>query len=137
MFTEPPSPIKKLPRLEVDGKFFRSIDHTAGREGVSSRAFLKMVTYGPFPDPQPHHHKELSRVAMAGFNAIRIYTAPSQALLDAAAEHGLWVFAGVEWGYSYDFIHKPSLLSGAMISPGRYTERIWKSPRLGRHLRRE
>ncbi len=34
-------------RLQVDGKFFRS------SANGGERVFLKMVTYGPFPEPRP------------------------------------------------------------------------------------
>lgn len=70
--------------------------------------FLKMVTYGPFPDPQPDHGVELQRIVETGFNAIRIYKAPSSQLLQAASECGLWVFVGLEWAAHFDFIGKSS-----------------------------
>ncbi|MGJ8676652.1 MAG: glycosyltransferase [Akkermansiaceae bacterium] len=102
---------EKSPRLKVDGKFFQA----GGR-----RVFLKMVTYGPFPDDVPDsrssHSVELERVAAAGFNAIRIYTAPSDALLAVAEDCGLWVFVGLEWSSGFDFIGKPSLYSAARVS---------------------
>lgn len=93
--------------LSIDGKFFR-----AGE----SRVMLKMVTYGPFPDPQPDHLHELGQIAEAGFNAIRIYTAPSAQLLDAALQYGLWLFVGCEWASHLDFISDISLFHAAQVS---------------------
>lgn len=94
--------------LRVDGKFFR-----AGRESV----FLKMVTYGPFPVPRPEvladDREQLEEIARAGFNAVRVYEAPSKALLDAAQDTGLYVFVGLDWEYHHDFISRASLLSRA------------------------
>ncbi|MBK1830025.1 glycosyltransferase [Verrucomicrobiaceae bacterium R5-34] len=103
-------PRENMQRLQVDGKFFRA----GGR-----RVFLKMVTYGPFPEPLPEHLAqplpELQRIRQAGFNAIRLYHEPDLALLGAAAEAGLWVFAGLSWDQGRDFISQPSLLAEARL----------------------
>lgn len=94
--------------LRVDGKFFR-----AGNE----RVFLKMVTYGPFPEPTPDvladHHEQMARVADAGYNAVRVYEAPEKSLLDAAHQAGLWVFVGLSWDYHRDFIADTSIYAAA------------------------
>ena len=82
-------------RIEVDGKFFSC-------EGA--RVYLRSVTYGPFPEPQPDHGAELLRVRSAGFNAIRIYQSPSVALLDAAESAGIWVFVGLSWSWERVFL---------------------------------
>ncbi|NWK55445.1 glycosyltransferase [Verrucomicrobiaceae bacterium N1E253] len=95
-----------LERLEVDGKFFRA----AGK-----RVFLKAVTYGPFPDPQPDHGQEMKRIAAAGFNAVRIYGSPDPAMLDAAHAHGLWVLVGLTWQWGSDFLRKSSLFAEALV----------------------
>ena len=99
-----------MERLQVDGKFFQS----GGR-----RVFLKMVTYGPFPAPRPEELgsdlEEMRKIAAAGFNAVRIYEMPSLELLDVAEECGLWVFAGLCWDWSYDFITQPSRVSSAKL----------------------
>lgn len=100
-------PQQMINRLEVDGKFFR-----AGGQ----RVFLKAVTYGPFPDPQPNHGIEFARIREAGFNALRIYGEPDEVLLDRALENGLWVMVGPSWEWGCDFIGSPSLISAAMIS---------------------
>ncbi|MGB0774591.1 MAG: glycosyltransferase [Akkermansiaceae bacterium] len=90
-----------MDRLEVDGKFFR-----AGGE----RVFLKMVTYGPFPeDHTPDPAEEMPRIAQTGFNAIRIYGEVSEVLLGEAAACGLWVFIGPSWRWGHDFISQPKL----------------------------
>ena len=103
-----------MKRLHVDGKFFRS----SGDGG--ERVFLKMVTYGPFPDPRPDSVAddaiEMMRIASAGFNAVRLYDAPSPRLLDAAWNAGLWVFAGLKWQSCCDFISNPSVYSAARLN---------------------
>ena len=98
--------------LRLDGRFFRR----GGR-----RTFLKAVTYGPFPPGNPlDPHVEFPRIAAAGFNAIRIYEAPSQALLDCAAAHDLMVIAGLHWPWTQDFISNPRVLSGAELTYVRF-----------------
>ena len=107
-------PLEEIKRLQVDGKFFRS-----SGDG-SERVFLKMVTYGPFPDPRPDSvaddAMEMMRIASAGFNAVRLYDAPSPRLLDAARDAGLWVFAGLKWQSCCDFISNPSVYSAARLN---------------------
>jgi len=82
-------------RLVVDGKFFL-LD--------GERVFLRLVTYGPFPDPQPDHAQELRRVREAGFHGVRVYTPPSERFLDEAAAVDLVVFLGVPWQWGRDFL---------------------------------
>lgn len=103
-------PANQKPRLSVDGKFFRS-----GAE----RVFLKMVTYGPFPEPRPpavsDDREQMEKIASAGFNAVRVYEEPGNVLLDAALEAGLHVFVGLSWEYHRDFVSDPSIFSAAQI----------------------
>jgi len=96
-----------MTRLEVDGKFFCA----AGR-----RMFVKAVSYGPFPDPQPDHGEEMRLIARSGFNAVRVYGDPDSAMLDAAQAAGLWVMVGPSWQWVSDFIQKPALFSAAMLA---------------------
>lgn len=98
--------VRQTRPLEVDGKFFRS---------AGERVFLKAVTYGPFPDPQPLHHQEMQRVAGAGFNAIRIYGTPEKEVLDAAHDADLWVIMGLSWQWGCDFVSRPSIFSMALV----------------------
>lgn len=94
-------------RIEVDGKFF-------SRGG--DRIFLRSVTYGPFPEPQPDHSSELLRVRSAGFNAIRIYDLPSVALLDAAQSSGIWVFVGLSWDWECVFLGANQIFEQAKLN---------------------
>jgi GT2 family glycosyltransferase len=78
---------------------------------------MNAVTYGPFPGGWPRSFAaDFSQMAAAGFNAIRLYEMPDARLLDAAAEHGLKVFGGLEWGQSADFFQQPGLYSAAAVS---------------------
>jgi len=85
-----------MDRLRVDGKFLR-----AGND----RVFLRMVTYGPFPGGWPDDFSDdFRRIKDAGFHALRLYEWPNATLLDAAQQAGLWVFAGLQWHQSTDFL---------------------------------
>ena len=99
-----------MKRLQVNGKFFR-----AGGE----RVFLKMVTYGPFPEPRPEvlvdDVVELEKIAAVGFNAVRLYDVPDVRFLDAAEKLGLWVFVGLSWNWWRDFMAEPSIFSTARM----------------------
>lgn len=78
---------------------------------------MKAVTYGPFPGGMPEcFDADFGRMAAAGFNAIRLFEMPDAALLDAAAGHGLKVFGGLPWGQTFDFIHRPELLTTAKVT---------------------
>ena len=92
----------------VDGKFL----------AVGLRRFLvKGVAYGTFapdargeqyPPPTQIAH-DVALMASAGFNTIRTYTAPSTALLDAAAQHQLRVIVGLPWPQHIPFLDSPTL----------------------------
>src|SRR6266513_2493001 len=78
-------------RPEIDGKFFRI---------GGQRLYLCGVTYGPFApsaDGEPYDHartrEDFARMSGAGINTVRLYTPPPDWLLDAAADHGLYVMA--------------------------------------------
>jgi GT2 family glycosyltransferase len=91
-------------RPELAGKFFR-------RGG--EKLYLRGITYGPFrPDDDgvPYRRQaaeeDFARIAAHGINTIRLYTVPPVWLLDAAADHGLLVMAGVAWEQHVAFLEE-------------------------------
>lgn len=85
---------------------------------VEGRRFLiKGVAYGTFaPDAAGVQFPAVARIqddfaamAAAGINTVRTYTVPTPALLDAAAEHGLRVMAGVPWAQHLAFLDDQTL----------------------------
>jgi len=89
-------------RPEVHGKFFRVGDE---------KLYLRGVTYGPFaPGSGGEHYDpgrardDFARMSEAGVNTVRLYTPPPEWLLDAAADHGLFVFAGLAWEQHVAFL---------------------------------
>lgn len=108
--------------LQTDGKFFRF---------GSQRLWLKSITYGPFPpDHQLSDREEFSKIRSANFNSIRLFSLPDQALLDAAAEENLLVFAGLNWRHYEDFISNPSLVSSATIRLSEWLHQYSNHPAL-------
>src|SRR4029453_8081825 len=82
--------------VSVDGKFL-----LAGNR----RFLIKGVTYGTFaprrdgfqyPD-DARLEQDLSHIAAAGFNTVRVYTPPPQSFLDRAQGAGLRVMVGLPW----------------------------------------
>ncbi|WP_367870663.1 glycosyltransferase [Luteolibacter sp. Populi] len=94
--------------LRVDGKFFRSGE---------CRIAVRAVTYGPFPGGWPQDFSpDFTRIAAAGFNALRLYEMPDRALLDAALAGGLRVFGGLRWPHAVDFLKDDRILSAARVA---------------------
>lgn len=93
----------ELPAITVAGKWLR-----AGAQ----RWHLRGVAYGPFrpnsraePFPEDAIMKaDLSHIARLGFNTIRVYQPPSEALLDAAEALGLRLLIGLAWTDHVDFL---------------------------------
>ena len=90
----------------IDGKFLR----VAGQ-----RFLVKGVTYGTFaPDESGYQFPPLDRVradfrqmAVNGFNTVRVYTPPTDALMDQAAATGLKVMVGLPWAQHVAFLEQP------------------------------
>jgi O-antigen biosynthesis protein len=91
-----PSGSESLPRVKVDGKFFR-----AGAE----KFFPKGVTYGPFapntsgemfPERQ-QVDRDFHQIRRLGANLVRVYYVPPGWVLDAAARARLRVLIDIPW----------------------------------------
>lgn len=94
--------------LRTDGKFFRSGE---------SRVAVQAITYGPFPGGWPEDFSpDFTRIAAAGFNALRLYEMPPRPLLDAALAAGLRVFGGLRWPQSVDFLKDERILCEARVA---------------------
>src|SRR5215211_1766539 len=93
-------------RPAARGKFL-----TVGGE----KLYVRGVTYGTFRqngngEPFPSAEvmvRDFALMAESGVNAIRTYNVPSTRLLDAAADHGLYVLAGIPWEQHVAFLDDP------------------------------
>jgi O-antigen biosynthesis protein len=91
------------PGIWVDGRFFRN-----GAE----KYFVKGVTYGPFATGShgasfPEAEivaRDFALMTEAGINTVRVFTVPPVWLLDAAAQAGLKVIAGLPWSQHIAFL---------------------------------
>jgi beta-galactosidase/beta-glucuronidase len=89
--------------VAVDGKFL-----WAGNR----RLLIKGVTYGTFAPrddgsqypPDEVVARDLSAIAAAGFNTVRVYTRPPASLLDHAQAEGLRVVVGLPWTQHVAFL---------------------------------
>ncbi len=114
--------VPRKPTLSTDGKFFRI---------GSERVWLRTVTYGPFPpDREIRHDVEFAHVKSANFNSIRLFSLPDTRILDAAAENGLLVFAGLDWQQYQDFISHPKYVSSAIIQLSEWLKKHADHPAL-------
>src|SRR5262245_25025603 len=96
----------EIERPRVNGKFLY----------VAAKHFwIRGVTYGTFrPNsdglqfpPEDVAERDLRAMADAGFNSIRVYTAPPEWLLDMAAACGLRVMVGFPWEQHVAFLDDP------------------------------
>jgi GT2 family glycosyltransferase len=77
---------------------------------------VKAVTYGPFPpDKALPVAADFSKIKLAGFDSIRLFTLPTPELLDEATRAGLMVFTGLDWDQHGDFLAEPRRLSAARV----------------------
>src|SRR5829696_6797547 len=98
-----------LPRPAVRGKFLYT-----GRD----KLLVRGVTYGTFQSDEHGAQfpaqgavaADFAAMAAAGVNAVRTYTVPPEWLLDLAAEHGLWVMAGLPWEQHMTFLDDRALV---------------------------
>jgi GT2 family glycosyltransferase len=88
---------------ETHGKFLR----------VDGTLFLiRGASYGTFAPRHDGHQypehaqvqRDFSLMAATGINTVRTYTVPPPDVLDAAAEHGLRIMAGLAWAHHVAFV---------------------------------
>lgn len=85
------------------------------RDGM--KWLVKGVTYGPFrPDgngdafPSPGQiARDLDQMVLAGVNTVRVYTNPTDQLIDLAMERGLYILVDVPWPKHIDVYGKERL----------------------------
>src|SRR4051812_41629048 len=89
--------------VAVHGKFLSAGDR---------RFLIKGVTYGTFaPGPDGSQYppadvveRDLSAIAHAGFNSVRVYTPPPKSFLDRAHAAGVRVIVGLPWTQHVAFL---------------------------------
>lgn len=92
----------------VDGKFLSADGDRFLVKGVAYGTFAPDASGAQFP-PAVRVGQDFAQMAAAGFNTVRVYTVPSRALLDQAAEHGLRVMIGMPWAQHIAFLDDRAL----------------------------
>jgi GT2 family glycosyltransferase len=121
------APPRLLP-VRVRGKFL-----FAGQE----KLYIRGVTYGPFrPGPEGEYgepaaaRNDFARMAAAGINTVRTYTAPSTWFMDAAAAAGLRVLVGVPWAQHLPFLEQKQHFREALGSVRQAAVELGSHPAL-------
>lgn len=97
----PTDPARLRLPVEVDGKFFAAGGERFEFRGVTYGTFAPRGDGALFPERE-QLDRDLAKIRAAGFSVVRTYTLPTDDLLEAAAEFGLRVLAGVfypDWRY--------------------------------------
>lgn len=88
-------------RVHVDGKQFALGDRRFTFRGVTYGTFQPRADGARYPE-RAYLKRDFEAIAQAGFTVVRTYTAPSDDLIEVAADYGLRVLAGVfypDWRY--------------------------------------
>src|SRR5437879_6948731 len=100
----PHAPLPRAPaRPCASGKFLFVAGEKLHVRGATYGTFRPNRDGELFPSPSVVA-RDFATMAEHGFNALRTYTIPPHWLLDAAAEHGLYVMAGIAWEQHVDFL---------------------------------
>ena len=100
------SPSKVAERPHIRGKFIYVGDEKFWVRGVTYGTFAPGADGTNYPS-NDRVEQDFAAMARAGLNAVRVYTVPSTALLDAAARNGLRVMIGIPWEQHISFLDPP------------------------------
>jgi GT2 family glycosyltransferase len=96
-----PAPGGARPRAA--GKFLFVGDEKLYVRGVTYGTFRPGGPWSGFPEPAVVAD-DFAAMAAVGVNTVRVYTPPPRAVLDVAAEQGLWVMVGLPWEQHVTFL---------------------------------
>jgi O-antigen biosynthesis protein len=91
------------PRPTVRGKFLFVGEQKLYVRGTTYGTFRPDASGTLFPSKETVA-RDFEGMAANGLNAVRTYTVPPRWLLDAAAEHGLYVMVGIPWEQHVNFL---------------------------------
>lgn len=95
-----PSP---FPRLVTSGKWLRAGEVKWQMRGVSYGPFRPNSLGEPFPE-EAAMRADLVDIQRLGFNTVRLYELPTEAVLRVATELGLRLLCGIPWTEHVDFL---------------------------------
>jgi len=101
-----------MPRVRVDGKFFRAGEAKFHLKGVAYGPFAPHDGREPFASPE-QTARDFALLRELGANVARLYDVPPRWLLDVAAAHGLRVFVDIPWRKTHCFLDSPVAMDEA------------------------
>src|SRR3954470_18853950 len=91
------------------------------RDGNGRKVMVRGVSYGPFkpnaqgePWPEPSRlHADVAQIRALGFDSLRVYEPPTDALLEVCETHQIGLVCGIPWTQHVDFITERSAAEDA------------------------
>lgn len=102
-----PSPAATAAAVTTAGKWLRAGGDRWSLRGVSYGPFRPNPRGEPFPD-DARLAEDFTRIRRLGFNTVRVYESPSDAVLAAARNEGLHLLVGIAWTDHVDFLRDPA-----------------------------
>src|SRR5262245_33753837 len=124
-----PGTVNRRVRPRTAGKFIHVHGEPFLVRGVTYGTFMPRRDGQLYPE-RDQIRRDLRLMALAGINTLRTYTAPPQDLLDAAAEHGLYVIAGLAWPQHVAFLDDAELCADIRRGIRRDMRAIARHPAL-------
>ncbi|MEP6753184.1 MAG: glycosyltransferase, partial [Candidatus Dormiibacterota bacterium] len=119
-------------RVRIDGKHFKAGSERFAFRGVTYGTFAKRRDGALFPESK-QLRDDLAAMAKAGFTVVRTYTPPPPDMLEAAAEFGLRILAGLsyqDWRYIVGggTIDRESVRKDALDSAAAFASSVAGNP---------
>lgn len=104
----PPAEKAACGSVVAAGKFFRRGEEKTFPRGISYGPFRPNSRSEPFPD-DPQLAADLADIQRLGFDTVRLYHPPTEALLKEAVRLGLQLIVGIAWTDHVDFLRSAAL----------------------------
>ena len=98
--------VSSVPRVNVDGKFFRLGEKKFYAKGLAYGPFAPNAAGHPFASPE-QTVSDFAQIRELGANLIRVYHVPAKWFLDLAGEHNLKVLIDIPWNKHLCFLDSP------------------------------
>src|SRR2546423_15706779 len=92
-----------IPRVSVDGKFFRLGEKKFYVKGVTYGPFAPNAAGQPFASPE-QTTRDFQQIRQLQANLVRVYHVPGKWFLDLAAQHELKVLIDIPWNKQLCFL---------------------------------
>src|SRR3954447_7390417 len=110
--------VSSVPRVTVDGKFFRLGEKKFYVKGVAYGPFAPNAAGQLFASPE-QTAADFAQIRELGANVIRIYHIPGKSCLDFAAAQNLKVLIDIPWNRHLCFLDSPEYRAQAREAVSR------------------